>query len=284
MTFYSLLKEGEEKLEQAGVPESRLNAWYLFSDSFRMSRACYYLHNQEEAPEEETRLYRKRLERKKNREPVQYILGSQDFMGLHFKVSPQVLIPRQDTETLVEEVLSDWKKEGEEKIHGLDLCTGSGCIGISLAHLGGFRMDASDISRDALAVAKENAAAYDCPVRFLESDLFSSIPSCRYDLIVSNPPYIRKQDLETLMPEVKDFEPEMALDGKEDGLFFYRKIGREGGKYLRDHGKIYLEIGWDQAQDVKRILEENGFYRIQTVRDGAGKDRVIKAFWRVSYV
>lgn len=191
-------------------------------------------------------------------------------MGLSFAVNPHVLIPRQDTEILVE--------EAQKRIHAgmdaLDLCTGSGCIIVSLSKYAPIHAAASDISAQALKTAKENAKRHGVTVDFIESDLFEGITS-RYDIIVSNPPYIPTEEIKTLMPEVREFEPFLALDGKEDGLFFYRKIIREANSHLKPDGFLLLEIGCGQGKDVACLMEAEGYKEITIRKDLSGLDRIV---------
>lgn len=217
--------------------------------------------------------YRELLEKRSSHIPLQHLTGEQEFMGLPFYVNEHVLIPRQDTETLAEEALK--RLRADMKV--LDLCTGSGCIALSLAKLGPkIRVDASDISREALAVAEKNARRLGVRVRLIHSDLFSGIAG-PYDMIVSNPPYIRTSVIEELSEEVRLHEPFQALDGREDGLYFYRRIIKEGKSRLSENGWLLLEIGYDQAEEVASLLAGGGFREIMTVRDLAGHDRVVTA-------
>lgn len=296
MTYREILREGEAALKAAGVNESRLDAWYLFSHCFSMERAAYFLKSEEAIVGQEAKVrFRYLIEKRKQRIPLQQILENQEFMGLSFFVNEHVLIPRQDTETLVESVLAGEKTEQVQRIlegqknqtavrrpyRILDLCTGSGCIGLSLAHyLGGEpEILLSDISAKALRVAEENIRRLGmegtcCTVK---SDLFGSLAGERFDCIVSNPPYIPRDEIEKLSPEVKDHEPRLALDGTEDGLAFYRKISAEAAEYLIPGGRLYLEIGWNQGKEVAELLEKAGFLFTEVVRDLAGNDRVVKA-------
>ena len=203
--------------------------------------------------------------------PLQHILGIQEFMGIEFLVNGKVLIPRQDTEVLLEEVL---KQKGGTV---LDLCTGSGCIAVSLAKLGHFQqVDAADISVDALDIAKENAKRAGVQVRFYQGNLFETITQ-KYDIIVSNPPYIPKEVIETLEPEVKKYEPYQALYGPNHGLYFYETISKFAVDFLNSDGKIFYEIGYDQAEAVCTILERNKYKEIEVIADLSGKNRVVKA-------
>ena len=285
-TWGELLAAGKEKLRAAGVAEYDLDAWYLFEKAFGISRMQYFLCSGDQAEPEEKALaaYENGIERRSKREPLQHILGTQEFMGLEFAVSRHVLIPRQDTEILVEKVLSEQK---EKEISVLDMCTGSGCIGISLAVLGGYRqVDAADISEEALAVARANAAGIPGAgnVCFRQSDLFSefSPETDRYDVIVSNPPYIPSGVIEGLEPEVRDFEPRKALDGAEDGLFFYRRLAEECGRFLKENGSVYFEIGYDQGEAVGSLLRSHGFKDTEVIKDLAGKDRVVCGRWQTA--
>lgn len=210
------------------------------------------------------------LNRRASGEPFAYITGTKEFMKLNFIVNKSVLIPREDTEILVLEAL----KQGKTKI--LDLCTGSGCIAISLAkYLNNAEVDASDISTRALSVAKKNAKLNEVNVNFIHSDLFESLNK-KYDLIISNPPYIRKSEIKSLQKEVKK-EPIRALDGGESGLDFYERIINESVNFLNEKGIIMFEIGYDQAKDVSSLLKKNNFKKIKKVKDLSNYDRVIIA-------
>ena len=206
--------------------------------------------------------------------PLQHITGSQEFMGLDFKVNSDVLIPRQDTETLAETVLGE---ERDTDIELLDLCTGSGCLAIALKKLGGYRkVTASDISEAALKLAAENAALNKAGIEFIRSDMFKDIDGS-FDVIVSNPPYIETAVIAELDTEVREYDPMSALDGGEDGLDFYRIIAEQGTKVLKPGGRIYLEIGYDQGEAVSGLLRANGFSGVRVINDLTGKDRVVAA-------
>ena len=272
MTLMSALGYGKKELKEAGVPDFGLDAWYLLEYACKIDRSYYYLHCQEEMEEGYFHTYQQLLKKRKEHTPLQYITGTQKFMGLDFKVNPHVLIPRQDTETLVEEAL----KIIEPEMSVLDLCTGSGCIIISLMKCAKtpIRGTASDISKQALLVAKENAKAHQADITFLRSDLFRQVTGA-FGLIISNPPYIPSDIIPTLMPEVKDYEPIEALDGREAGLYFYREIARQAPAFLAPNGYLYFEIGYDQGARVASLMEENGFRNVRVIKDLAGNDRVV---------
>lgn len=271
MTYREAMKLGEEVLLMAKVADAKTDAWLLLSMVCRMERSFYYLHMEEDLPEEELREYEIALKKRAEHIPLQYIVGETEFMGLKFKVNSSVLIPRQDTETLVEEAL----KVVKPGMKVLDLCTGSGCIIVSILHnvaeVEGF---AVDISKQALLVAKDNAKLNDVQAVFERSDVFDNVTGT-YDVIVSNPPYIRTQEIVKLMPEVQEFEPMEALDGKEDGLYFYRKIIAESKDYLNPDGKLLFEIGYDQGEAVSAMMRDAGFKDVQVVKDLAQNDRVV---------
>lgn len=275
MTLRNLLKMGEDELAAADIPEAELNAWYLFAYCFALQRSDYFLQCDREAGEEEALAYRQLLERRKTRMPLEYITHETEFMGLPFYVDEHVLIPRQDTECLVEELLTV-----TEDRDVLDLCTGSGCIGISLAVLGGCRtVTLADVSEEALRIAAKNAEKNGIRVDLLCSDLFCDIKGT-FDIIVSNPPYIPAGQIASLMPEVRDYEPRLALDGADDGLLFYRNIIRDSRRFLRDKGILAFEIGCDQGEDVLTIMERAGFCRVEIKKDLAGLDRIVRGEWR----
>ena len=290
MTLRQLLEEGREELEKAGVADWALDARYLLMAAFDLDLASLLVKQERQIlpgdeSEEKTRCYRQMIGRRAGRAPLQQILGEQEFMGLLFRVNEHVLTPRQDTETLVELVLRE-RPDPSQSV--LDLCTGSGCIALSLARLGGYRrVWASDLSEEALKVAEQNAKGLleeleenKAEFRLLKSDLFEGIPKEeRFDILTSNPPYIPTEVIEGLEPEVRDHEPRMALDGDEDGLKFYRILAGEAGGFLNPGGAIYLEIGWDQGAKVEELLRQAGFQEIRTVKDLAGKDRVVRAGW-----
>lgn len=273
-TCKEALRQAVESLVAANVPDAQVDAWYLFEHVTGMSRSSYFLHMEdamEEAQEEElAKLIKQRAERI----PLQYITGSQEFMGYSFLVSPATLIPRQDTEVLVEEVSRS--AEGKSV---LDLCTGTGCILLSLAKMCCLtRAVGTDISLEAVATAKNNASRLDVAAEFYCGDLFQAVPEGQtFDIIVSNPPYIPSAVIDTLMPEVREHEPMSALDGDIDGLKFYREIIKNANKYLTEQGQIYFEIGCEQGADVSALLAENGFQNIRVIKDLAGLDRVVSA-------
>ena len=272
MTYQELLELGTKSLEQAQENDAELDAWYLLEYVSGMQRAAYYLHMKEEAEADLVTRYRELIERRQAHEPLQYITGHQEFMGLDFCVTPAVLIPRQDTETLVEQV-QDRLQEGDRI---LDICTGSGCILISLLHAKpGCRGTGVDISPEALAVAQENASRLQVEADWMCSDLFAGVTG-QYDIIVSNPPYIATAELQTLMPEVIRHEPVGALDGQEDGLHFYQSICAEAPAHLSVGGWLFFEIGYDQAEAVSQLMREAGFGEIAVIQDYCGKDRVVK--------
>ena len=272
-TYAKLLEEGKKTLETAGILEAELDAWYLLSDTISIDRTKFLVdrNDPKELDHDLLEQYRSRLKKRAMRIPLQHILGIQEFMGIEFLVNGKVLIPRQDTEVLVEEVL---KEKGGTV---LDLCTGSGCIAVSLAKLGHFQqVDAADISVDALDIAKENAKRAGVQVRFYQGNLFETITQ-KYDIIVSNPPYIPKEVIETLEPEVKKYEPYQALYGPNHGLYFYETISKFAVDFLNSDGKIFYEIGYDQAEAVCTILERNKYKEIEVIADLSGKNRVVKA-------
>lgn len=289
-TLQLLLDQGAELLERSGITEARLDARYLLLEAFHLDLAHFFLCRNDEIKAENTvesvAAYRSLIRKRSGRLPLQQIVGSQEFMGLDFYVNEHVLIPRQDTETLVEWVLEDYKGKNPRLA---DMCTGSGCIGLSLAVLGGFTdLTLADISPQALQVARKNRGkllgterqtASSDAIRLVESDLFSGFDiekRLAFDVIVSNPPYIPTNAIDGLEPEVKEHEPRLALDGMADGLHFYRRLAAEGGGFLKPGGTIYLEIGWDQGGEVCVLLREAGFERVQVRRDASGKDRVVK--------
>lgn len=281
-TLRQLLKEGEQRLAENQIENSAMEARYLLEYICDLNWAQYLLQADTEADPQEERRYREAVERRCGHYPLQYILGTAGFMGLDFMVNESVLIPRQDTEVLVETVLEKADIPGG-KI--LDMCTGSGCILISLMTLGSYgRGVGVDISEDALRVARMNGifnrqswekngrGAND--ILWLQSNLFKKV-SGRFDVIVSNPPYIPAAVIETLMPEVRVYEPRMALEGADEGLEFYKKIAGAAEEYLKPEGWLFFEIGCEQAEAVSKILMENGFRDIHTIRDLAGLDRVV---------
>ena len=271
MTFREALEKGEKVLSREGIVDAKNDAWLLLAMVCKINRTYYYVHMDEELTVEQTSEYESVLRKRAEHIPLQYITGEQEFMGLTFKVSPAVLIPRQDTETLVEEAL----KVIKPGMKVMDMCTGSGCILISiLKNVVGIEGHGFDISQQALIVAKENAKLNGVVASFERSDLFEMVTDT-YDVIVSNPPYIPTAVIDGLQPEVAQFEPFQALDGKEDGLFFYRKLVKDCRRYLKENGKILFEIGHDQGQAVSEMLIYAGFSDVKVVKDLAGNDRVV---------
>ncbi len=354
-----VLNYGKKILKNAGIVEADLDAWYLFEQSFGISRAQYFLCAREnivgstaqkiavqeqhgdllesgnalECAElwlkEKLSAYENALKKRAARIPLQQIIGQQEFMGLSFFVNEHVLIPRQDTETLVELVLNEQK---DKNVSILDMCTGSGCIAVSLKKLGGYAcVEGADISEEALKVAKRNSEEIlenndvnndavgsrteqiqNCTnltnnqnkqdnsgermvsevctvsqtgVTFRRSDMFSAFPETeRFNVIVSNPPYIPSAVIEELEPEVRDHEPRGALDGTADGLYFYRILAEECAKHLTPGGHVYFEIGYDQGMAVKELLDNHGFKDTRVIQDLTGKDRVVCGAWQTAGV
>ena len=283
-TLESLLKKGTTILKDNGLEEAGLDAWLLLEYKTGKNRSYYFAHGDEPVSDETAAEYLELIGRRAGHIPVQQLTHQAFFMDYEFYVNENVLIPRQDTETLVEEGLKCL--EDVEKPEILDMCTGSGCILISLllerqdAHGAGV-----DVSPEALEVAKENASLLNVENRadLVESDLFSAPYFCekggkeggKYDILISNPPYIATEEIETLMEEVRLHDPRKALDGIEDGLYFYRKITEEAGEYLKPGGWLLYEIGCTQGEAVSEMLRNAGFEKVQVVKDLPGLDRVV---------
>lgn len=285
-TYGSALSEARSLLRDREIPDADLDAWYLMSEVSGFSRVDFWSESEKEMPDEQVALFSGMVARRAEHEPLQYIIGYQEFCGLRFDVNENVLIPRQDTEVLVEKVLR--LSEGRRV---LDMCTGSGCIIVSLAVLGQIESGVgADISESALEIARQNAKRHGVlaevaedsleacdssgKLKFIQSDLFENIDGV-FDIIVSNPPYIKSCEIETLMPEVRDHEPVGALDGCDDGLFFYRRIAEDAKEHLCSRGKLIFEIGCEQAKDVSDILSAEGYSDICVFKDLAGLDRVV---------
>lgn len=303
MNYRECYDFGRKVLTEAGIEEADLDARLLLEFVCGTTRNDLLVHGDREVEENAEQTYRGMIGQRAARIPLQHITGVQEFMGLEFGVNENVLIPRQDTEILVEEVLRDLT-DGSKV---LDMCTGSGCILLSLLHYSNDCVGVgADLSEKALKVAAENArrlgiaaaSAAACgengqtaevrsadaraSVRFIHSDLFENpqiMQDGRFDVIVSNPPYIATAEIETLMDEVRLHEPMMALDGSRDGLLFYRKIVEAAPEYLVRGGGLYFEIGYDQGEAVSSLMTQAGFHDVKVVKDYAGLDRVVRGVW-----
>ena len=275
-TIAEALREGKMRLKAAGKEAYAFEAELLLEKAAGLNRTALFLRGEEVLSADILEVYEGYLSEREQGRPTQYILGEWEFMGLPFVVGEGVLIPRADTEVLVETILERQQKESMKSI--LDIGTGSGCIPISLGHYGKFEnIMAVDISPKALGYATKNAVKNNIKIDFYESDLFTNLPAewkGRLDAIVSNPPYIPKKDIEELMTEVKDFEPMNALDGGEDGLDFYRAIVEQGREWLKDGGWLFFEIGYDQGEDLRNLLQDFGYTEVEIRQDLAGLDRV----------
>ena len=278
MEYAALYKEGSTQLKNAGIAEAELDARLLLQEVCGTDRNALLVHGNAEVAEEKEMQYRQMLSKRCGHIPLQHILGYQEFMGLRFQVNENVLIPRQDTEILVEEVM----RELHDGMSVLDMCTGSGCILLSLLQYSNdCRGVGVDISPKALLVAQENAKLLGITAEFREGNLFSALmPQEKFDLLISNPPYIESEIIPTLMEEVRCHEPQGALDGGSDGLDFYRRISLEAKPYLYRGARIFLEIGCNQAEAVSGILIKEGYQDIEVVKDFAGLDRVVKCSFR----
>lgn len=277
MNLRSALEYGKELLLEAKIEDAANDAWLLLSHVTKITRANYFTDVERVLTERQKEEYLSCLNRRKNHIPLQHITGEQEFMGLTFRVNEYVLVPRQDTEVLVETVL----ETSRPGMNILDMCTGSGCILISLLKHGkGFAGTGVDISCEALKVAQDNAFMQQVDATFVHSDLFAKVQG-QYDIIVSNPPYIRTEVIQGLQEEVRLHDPMLALDGKEDGLYFYRKIIEESPKYLKEKGSLYFEIGHDQGQEVSALMKEAGFTGVTVKKDLAGLDRVVFGVYNI---
>lgn len=302
MTLRTGYTEAKRRLEESGIEEAALDAWLLLEHVTGISRASYYADPDREMSPDEWRRYSELVGRRAERVPLQHITGTQEFMGLVFEVNEHVLIPRQDTEILVEQALAfigSGKVPAAEnsRTRILDMCTGSGCILLSVMHWaesyrqkalrragdtarGGEKQDiiiegtGADISPKALAVAEKNARRLGISAGFVESDLFGAVQG-KYGMILSNPPYIRSDEIKDLQEEVRLHDPVIALDGREDGLYYYRRIVRESRSYLEEGGALLFEIGCDQAEAVSGLMSGAGFSEITVKKDLAGLDRVV---------
>ena len=288
-TLKNAYMAGRDLLRRSGIPEPDLDAWYLLEYVTGVSRASYHGNPQREVTEQQRTQYEACLRKRSSRIPLQHITGEQEFMGLTFCVNEHVLIPRQDTETLAELALDILERgeipeeAGRGQARILDMCTGSGCILLSVLHFAARSLESTgaalsgtgaDLSEEALAVAAQNAERLGIRAEFIRGDLFENI-SGRYGMILSNPPYIRSAEIETLQEEVRLHDPREALDGREDGLYFYRRIVDEARKYLLPGGYLIFEIGYDQAEDVTGLMRRAGYAGIQVKKDLAGLDRVV---------
>ncbi|MCD7981151.1 MAG: peptide chain release factor N(5)-glutamine methyltransferase [Clostridiales bacterium] len=315
MTYREARTRAVAQLKNAGIENEIAESEFLLESACRTDLNFYLLHQNEEMPPGQAESYRKLLELRCRRIPLQHLTGEQEFMGLPFFVNANVLIPRQDTELLVEEALRLLRNRSESTVSEnenngagsgsvsgikfdtasdpggirtgydnfqkrkkrvLDLCTGSGCIAVSLkSFCPEIEVVGSDISEEALRTAQKNAERNDADVSFFKSDLFSEL-SGRFHMIVSNPPYIPSDVILTLMPEVRDHEPPLALDGSADGLYFYRKITERANDFLLPGGTLMFEIGYDQGQAVSDLMRENHFIEVIVIRDLQGLDRVVR--------
>lgn len=272
MTYSELVAAGVKILSEAGFEEARTDVRALVFYVSGMDFMTLLRDGSLQVPKEQEVRFFDLLEERMKHVPVQYIIGEQEFCGLRFLVRPGVLIPRPETELLAEAV---FQASSGKRV--LDLCTGSGCIAVTVAKLGSPAfVAATDYSLDALSVAKENALLQNVEVTFFHGDLFESVEET-YDIIVSNPPYIKSEVIETLMPEVREYEPRLALDGAEDGLYFYRRICAEAKAYLNPGGRLLFEIGHDQGPEVAGLLSAEGYFEIEIKKDYAGLDRMVFA-------
>ncbi|MBI5632562.1 MAG: peptide chain release factor N(5)-glutamine methyltransferase [Nitrospirae bacterium] len=293
MRLLELLRKSTEYLEAAGIDDALPEAEMLVFYVVNRDRLDAYIENPEIKGADAAKVRRLLLRRLKG-EPVQYIIGHIEFLGLTIRVGKGVLIPRPETELLVEAVIRTVKGEalsvdssGKNSSHithyalqtFLDICTGSGCIALALAReFPGAEVYGTDLSKEALAYAKKNAQVSSIKnISFRQGSLFEPVKEKRFDIITANPPYIRRDEIETLQREVRDWEPVAALDGGMDGMDFYRAILSSAGSYLNPNGYIFLELGYDQADAVQKIADAEGFREITIINDYAGIGRILKA-------
>ena len=280
MTYREFYEYGKSRLAEAGIAEAGLDARILLEYVCHADRNELILYADRERSSMEEQFYRMVIEKRASRVPLQHITGEQEFMGLSFQVNEHVLIPRQDTEILVEEAM----RHLGDGMRILDLCTGSGCILLSLLKYSNECEGVGiDISEEALKTARENAEKLGLDAVFLAGDLFGPLadfvskrtPDRLFDMVVSNPPYIETAVIDTLMPEVREHEPFCALDGGADGLQFYRRILAEAPAHMRRGAVLLFEIGCGQGEAVARLMQETGFVQVEVLQDYAGLDRVV---------
>lgn len=286
MTLEQAYEFGKEKLERAEITDAKLDAWFLIEYVTGCNRAYYFSHPEKAMTIEQEVAYKEYIEKRAQHIPLQHLTGVQEFMGFEFQVNENVLVPRMETEFLVEDAIdilrsqfTEKYKEANKTIRVLDMCTGSGCIIITILkwmEKNQVSMEgiAVDVSENALEIARKNAENIGADVTFLQGDLFEKV-SGKFELIISNPPYIRTADIETLEAEVKDHDPYLALNGKEDGLYFYRRIVKESTEHIIPGGWLLFEIGCDQGKEVTDLMEENGYTNVEVRKDLSGLDRVV---------
>ena len=269
-TVLKILNKSIDQLKKYNIENPQLNAELIISHVLDMNKANLYLNSKDILDNEKSDIIEQFIIRRTKHEPLQYILGETEFYGCKIKVNPDVLIPRPETELLVEKLV-------QENVNSiLEIGTGSGAIAIALAkQMKNVQIEATDISEKALNTARQNGELNNVSINFIQSDIFENIKN-KYDIIVSNPPYISKKEYDNLAPEIKDYEPEISLLAKEEGLFYYKKIFENAKDYLTDIGKIYFEIGYDQAKRVKKFALENGFSKVEVYQDLNGFNRIVK--------
>ena len=279
LTVLEAINRSTEFLEKKNIESPRTNAEHLLAHVLKCKRLDLYLAFDRPLKEDETNIYREFIVRRGKTEPLQYIVGSVEFFGLEFKVNPSVLIPRPETELLIEKILESVNKEDSLKI--LDIGTGSGNIAVSLAkNLSNSTLTAIDISEDAIEVAEENSELNNIngQISFYKIDFVNEqgFNESNFDLIVSNPPYVSINDYSELSPELKDHEPKIALTDNKDGLNFYSEISKKARTLLNKNGKLFFEVGMGQAEEVKTILIQNSFSDIEIFKDYSNIERVVK--------
>lgn len=275
MKIEELLRYGKEKLEKQKVEDASIISRILMQYVLKIDRNKLIINKNDNVDINKENEYKEYIEKIIKGKPVQYITNNQEFMKLNFYVDENVLIPQPDTEILVEKVIKSI--DIMENIEILDMCTGSGCIGISLAkNIKNTKVTLVDISKEAIEIAKKNAIQNEVEnkITFIQSDMFENVKG-KFDIIVSNPPYIKTDIIQTLDKQVQN-EPHIALDGGKDGLDFYKILINEAHKYLKKDGKIFLEIGYDQKQEVENLVKQSKHYKkIETIKDLSQNDRVI---------
>ena len=275
-SYRKLFAKALDLLKSSGIENVEYDIKAILTDTFGLDLNKFILDmdNEFEPDKDLEAKYLSRIEKRKMHIPLQYIINKQNFYGLDFYVDESVLIPRYDTENIVDRIVKDCKEN--KCLSVLDLCTGSGCIAVSLKKCGFEKVYAADISDKALAVAKHNAKLNNADIIFLQSDLYENFPKeIRFDIIVSNPPYISTDEIARLEKQVRDFEPKLALDGGRDGLDFYKKIINLSKNFLNNKGRLYLEIGYDQSKDVVDLAKKERYDNIVIIKDLSGRDRGI---------